>query len=304
MDLLHLRCLVALAEDLHFGRAAQRLDMLPASLGRYIRQLEEDLGLALVNRTTRSASLTAEGADFLEEARRLIAQADALAVRFRARARQQSPKVRIGAIDSAAAGLLPLLLNDLKTAQPLMQIQMVEDKTVRLLPRLLSGRLDLAFVRPPERRDPRLRFRHLFFETAVVAIHAGHELANRPFLLIGDLADLPMIVPDRQSRPHSHDLTIKVFAEAGLTARVGQVANEKQTIVNLVAAGIGLAIVPRWTARLAVPGVVFVPLVAAEGQGMNRLPLAVVYPADTRDPARDAALDILFRHLDVYAAEA
>src|SRR5207253_11243398 len=181
--------------------------------------------------------------------RALLAQADALAAKFRVRGRKQAAAVRVGAIDSAAAGLLPMLLQDFRKVRPDVTVQLVEDKTIRLLPRLLSGRLDLAFVRPPESPDKRLEFMFLFHETAVVAVAERHPLASRKRVTIADIENQPLIVPERRSRPHSHDLTMKLFAEAGCEARVAQIADEKQTIVNLVSAGLGVAIVPRWTSR-------------------------------------------------------
>ncbi len=117
MDLHQLRCFVAAAEELHFGRAAQRLDMLPSALGRFIRLLEDDLGTRLMTRTTRSVALTDDGAVLLKEARVLLAQADALAGRFRTRGRKRTAIIRVGAIDSAAAGLLPRLLARFPPAQ-------------------------------------------------------------------------------------------------------------------------------------------------------------------------------------------
>ncbi len=247
MDLHQLRCFVTAADELHFGRAAQRLEMMPSALGRYIRLLEDDLGTRLLTRTTRSVALTDDGAEFLKQARDLLARADQIASSFRARVRARAATIRVGAIDSAAAGLLPALLHDLRERAPDLAIKLDEDKTIRLLPRLLSGRLDLAFVRPPESADKRLEFMFLFHETAVVAVSERHPLASRTHLTIADIADEPLIVPERRSRPHSHDLTMKLFAESGLQANVVQIADEKQTIVNLVAAEIGLAIVPRWT---------------------------------------------------------
>ena len=104
MELHQLRCFVAAAEELHFGRAAQRLEMLPSALGRYIRLLEDDLGTRLMTRTTRSVTLTDDGVVLLKEARSLLAQADSLAVKFQARGRKQGATIRVGAIDSAAAG--------------------------------------------------------------------------------------------------------------------------------------------------------------------------------------------------------
>jgi len=301
MDLHQLRCFVAAAEELHFGRAAQRLEMLPSALGRFIRILEEDLGTRLMMRTTRSVTLTDDGAAFLKEARSLLAQAEALAAKFRMSGRKQAATVRVGAIDSAAAGLLPMLLHDFRMQRPDVTVQLVEDKTIRLLPRVLSGRIDLAFVRPPESPDKRLEFMFLFHETAVVAVSDRHPLASRKRVTVADLANQPLIVPERRSRPHSHDLTMKLFSEAALDARIVQVADEKQTIVNLVSADLGVAIVPKWTSRMATRGVRYVRLAASD---MNKLPLAAAWARGTRDPIRDSILETLKAHLSRYAREA
>lgn len=301
MDLHQLRCFVTAADELHFGRAAQRLEMMPSALGRHIRLLEDDLGTRLLTRTTRSVALTEDGAAFLKQARDLLGRADQLAASFRERVRARAATIRVGAIDSAAAGLLPALLQDMRENHPAITVKLVEDKTIRLLPRLLSGRLDLALVRPPESADKRLDFMPLFHETAVVAMSERHPLGRRKRLTIADIADEPLIVPERRSRPHSHDLTMKLFAEAGLDANVVQIADEKQTIVNLVAAEIGVAIVPRWTQRMAVRGVCYVPL---KMSGMNRLPLAAAWIRGTRDPMRDAMLEMLQGNLERYRKEA
>jgi DNA-binding transcriptional LysR family regulator len=137
-----------------------------------------------------------------------------------------------------------------------------------------------------------------------VAVPEDHRLAARGKVAITDLADEPLIVPDRRSRPHSHDLTMKLFLGAGLTARVAQIAEEKQTIVNIVSTGLGLAIVPRWTTRLAVPGVSFVPIDTTGYDVMNKLALSAAWVRGVRDPLRDALLDTLDRHLDEIEATA
>jgi DNA-binding transcriptional LysR family regulator len=304
MNLHQLRCFVLAAEELHFGRAAQRLDILPSALGRFIRLLEEDLGVKLFVRTTRNVVLTEEGEQLLGDARKLLAQADAIQNRFRETVRLRATKLRVGAIDSAAAGLIPMLLNDFRKDRPDVEVQLLEDKTIRLLPRLLSGRLDLAFVRPPKSRAPNLVYRHLFYETPVVAIASSHPLARRERVSVRDIADQPLIVPDRRSRPHSHDLTMKLFAEAGYAVYVAQVADEKQTIVNLVAAGLGVAIVPRWISRMTVEGVTYLPLTLEKKATTSRLPLAAVWMRDSRDALRDSLLQTLMDNLDRYEAKA
>lgn len=304
MELRQLRCFVAIADDLHFGRAARRLEMSPASLGRQLAQLEAHLGAALVARTTRHVALTPAGQDFAQAARDILARARAAEARVRQTASPAARVLRLGAIDSAAAGLAPQLLADLRRDAPDIAVRLTEQKSVRLLPRLLSGALDLAFVRPPETRDPRLVFRALLTETPVVAMPASHPLAGRAVVGVRELADQPLIVPDRRTRPHSHDLTMRLFLQAGLTARIAQIADEKQTIVSLVASGIGLAVVPRWTARLAATGVRYVALRAPDGAAADRLALSVAWLRGVGDPLRDRVLELLDRRLPAYAATA
>lgn len=305
MDLHRLRCFVAAAEELHFGRAAQRLEILPSALGRYIKLLEQDLGTQLFARTTRSVSLTEDGGRLLRDGRALLAQAEALEESFRDGARRPtSRRFKIGAIDSAAAGLLPSLLRDFCLEFPDVPVQLLEDKTTRMLPKLVSGTLDLAFVRPPERPDRRIEFRPLLQETAVVALPHRHALALRKSLSLLDISDQRLIVPDRRSRVHSHDLTVKLFEHAGLNPRILQIADEKQTIVNLVAAQLGVAIVPRWTSRMAISDVRFVPL-QLEPEGLiGRLPLAAAWLRDSRDPIRDSVLSLVSRNLSRYSKDA
>ncbi|MEN8658464.1 LysR family transcriptional regulator [Marivita sp.] len=300
MELRQLRCLIAVADTLHFGKAAQNLDMLPASLGRQVKLLEESLGTRLLIRTTRSVSLTESGRSFVEAARDIVELADRLEVTFRENRQDQASILRIGAIDSAAVGLMPQLLPHFRELHPDIDVELLEQKTIRLLPRLLSGRLDIAIVRPPEVRDARLVYQHLFHETAVVAVPEGHPLAKRKTVTVQDMADAPLIVPERNSRPHSHDLTMKLFLEAGLTARVAQIAEEKQTIVSLVSTGVGLAIVPRWASRLAVGGVTFVSLELPDSS-RNRLAVSAVWVRDARHQARDAFLNVLKDRLSILA---
>ena len=302
MELHQLRCFLAVAEELHFGKAAQRLQMLPSALGRHIKLLEEDLRTALFARTTRAVSLTEDGSHLVRDARAILSRVEAIEGSFRSRSRAKAARrFRIGAIDSAAAGLLPPLLHDFRKDHPEIAVQLLEEKTIRLLPKILSGALDLAIVRPPERPDKRIELRPLLKETAVVAFPVAHALAKRTSISLSDIADQPLIVPDRRSRPHSHDLTMKLFEEASLAPRIAQIADEKQTIINLVAARLGVAIVPRWTSRMAIAGVRFVPLRLRRGDPVGRLPLAAAWLRATHDPVRDAMLSILETKLRSYA---
>ena len=301
MDFHQLRCFVAAAEELHFGRAARRLEMLPSALGRYIFLLEKELGARLMSRTTRSVELTEDGAFFLERARALLELADGLKSDFQKRARSNALSLRVGTIDSAAAGLLPGVLRDFRARRPDVRVQLVEDKTINLLPQLLAGRLDLAFVRPPATKDKRLAFQFLLHETAVVAVPTKHPLSSRRTISIAELADQPLIVPERRSRPHSHDLTMKLFAGAGVRARVVQIADEKQTIINLVSAKLGIAIVPRWTSQMATRGVKFIAIKQPAETPLKTLPLAAAWIDGTHDPVRDEIIATVCQNLAAYA---
>lgn len=301
VELEQLRCFVAVAEELHFGRAAQKTGMLPASLGRHIRLLEESLRTQLLSRTTRSVSLTDDGVSLLQEVRPLLGRLDEVAEKFRAARHRPSAILRIGAIDSAAAGLLPLLLQDFREAAPDVITQIIEDKSVRLIPKLLAGRLDLVLIRPRDGISRTLNVQLLFHETAVVAVPMGSALAGRSEITVQDLAEEPLIVPERRSRPHSHDLTMGLFADFDMRPRVAQIADEKQTIINLVAAGIGSAIVPRWTSKLAVSGVSYIPLAHPSGSPMHRLPLSAAWMKAVRDPLRDTMLALLQHNVARYA---
>jgi DNA-binding transcriptional LysR family regulator len=213
----------------------------------------------------------------------------------------KSVTLRLGSIDSAAIGLVPRLLHDFRARRPDVEVRLFENKTIRLLPMLISGGIDIALVRPPEIQDHRLEFLFLFHETPVVAFPEDHIFARQSRVSIADLANQPLIVAERRSRPHSHDLTIRLFAEAQLEPRIVQYAEEKQTIVTLVAENLGVAIVPRWTSRISSGGVRYVPL---DASGDYRLPLAIAWPRGARDSARDEMVKMIQDGLAGYALDA
>jgi DNA-binding transcriptional LysR family regulator len=293
MELRQLGCFLAVAEELHFGRAAARLHMLPSALGRHVRLLEDELGAPLFRRTTRQVGLTAAGAALLPDARALLERAAEAARRVRQAARAETRPLRIGAIDSAATALLPPLLYAFHQARPEVETRLWEEKSARLLPMLAAGRLDLAFTRPPQ-PAPGLEFLALRQEVLVVALPRGHPLARQRRIPLRALAAAPLILPSQRSRPHSFALVAHAFAAAGLPLpQGGQEAAEKQTIVNLVAAGLGLALVPDWTAQLRRPGVVYRPLAGAAGPARPEATLGAAWMPGHDCPARDAFLALL-----------
>ncbi|GKX56211.1 LysR family transcriptional regulator [Leminorella grimontii] len=302
MELNQLRCFIAVADELHFGHAAQKLDMLPSALGRYVKLLEEELGIRLLTRSTRNVSLTPHGRLFLDEVRSIVSGTDSLVQHFQKLGRQQGGRLRIGTIDSTAVSLIPPILHAFRSAHPDVDIQIVEDKTSRLLPKLQSGHLDLAFIRPAERQNEGLESRFLFYEDIVLAISDRHPLARLDEVRVEDLADIPLIVPQRRVRPHSHDLTLNLFQNARLKPLLIQIGDEKQTIINMVAAEIGGAVMPRWVTRMSLPNVSFVPLAKEYEHVRKMLPVAAVWVKGIRDEARDNMMSIVSRELEKVSA--
>lgn len=300
MDLKLIRCFNMVAEELHFGRAAQRLDMLPSALGRNIRILEESLGVRLFDRSTRNVELTASGRVLLEKSGDLIDLFDSEMQRVRMTAAPDDRVIRVGAIDSASTGLLPQLVRDFRELEPELELVLVEDKTVKLLPRLISGNLDLAFVRPPSVPRPEIEFEHLMNEATVIALPSDHKLATKKAIEVYDLEDVPLIVPSPRNRPHSYKLTMDVFHREGLKPKVAQTADEKHTIVRLVATGLGAALVPQWTSRISVNGVVYRKLRTEAGAEIRELPLAASWVRGAEDPARDRLIELVRSRLEQY----
>ncbi|WP_312664528.1 LysR substrate-binding domain-containing protein [Pantoea sp. CTOTU49201] len=294
MDINQLRCFVAVGKELHFGRAAQKMEMMPASLSRFIRLLEEDLGVRLLNRSTRNVSLTAEGALFFDDASKLIDQFDALAKRFKVGLKDERRKLRIGAIDSAARGLVPALLNLFVPLHPHSDIHIIEDKTINLIPKLKSGWLDMIFIREPQSIDASLAVRFITRESCVLAVPIQHELAQRERVAVADFQHEAMIIPDRRTRPHSHDLTMSLFKQAGFTPHIAQFAEEKQTILSLVSAGLGLAVVPASYRTMNSDSVSYIALELPEE--IKGLPLSIAWQKGNEDSFLLDMLRLLQEH--------
>lgn len=302
MDLGRLSSFLAAADELHFGRAAQQLGILPSALGRNIRLLEEELGVRLFNRTTRNVLLTPSGALLLKEAPKLLHQANLMVQSVRNSANTNERVFRVGAIDSAAMGLIPDLVHDFKAIMPDVELVIIEDKSANLIPKLFSGALDIVFVRPPSAPKPGITFEHLMDELTIVALPAHHCLASRAEIAIDDLADVPLILPSPRLRPHSYNLTIQLFADRGLQPNIVQRADEKQTIINLVDADVGAAIIPFWYNRLKLDGIVYRPLVNHLGLPIRQLPLSMAWLDGIADETRTALTTVARANIDRYAA--
>lgn len=243
-------------------------------------------------RSARHVALTPAGVVLRRDARSILEQVAAAELRVRQLSKAKETVLSIGAIDSAAVGLLPALLGEFKELHPEIETRLVECTSAQQLQLLLSGRLDLAFVRPPV-RESSLQYEFLMYETLVIALPSDHALAARDGIDIHDLAPMPLIVPARKVRPHSYKAIMRAFHVDGEEARIVLEAAERQTMVSLVAAGISLALVPNWAAKLQVPGVVYRPLRLESSVEGPESALGLAWSEDVRSGPRQMFVDLI-----------
>ena len=263
-DLRQLRYFVAVAEERHFGRAAKRLAMTQPPLSQAIRALEEELGVALFARTKRTVELTPVGADLLPEVRKLLAAAEGLRPLAQSLARGEAGTLALAFVSTADYGLLPQLLREFAGRYPGVRLQLAEATSDVQIDELVAGRIDAGLVIPPvpPRHAAGLSYLPVVREPLVVAMPAaaapdGPE--DEPVHL-ADLAALPLVIFPRRLAPGFYDIITGCYGAAGETPHIGQEAIQMQTIVSLVSAGMGVALVPQSLRNLRRTGVAYRPL--------------------------------------------
>ena len=256
MELRHLRYFIAVAEELHFGRAAERLHMSQPPLSQQIRQLEDELGFALFHRTKRTVKLTVAGEQFLVSTRQIFEQLNRAIENGRLHDRGETGQLAIGFVSSAAYNVLPELLQRFRERYPLVELLLREMATRQQLSALAEGRIDVAILRPPIDM-PGLEWTLLLEEALVVALSDEHPLAHRPQISIVDLRSETFISFPRQLAPGLFDCAIQLCQQADFSPNIVQETTQLQTIVSLVAAGMGIAIVPSSIQNLQRRGVVY-----------------------------------------------
>ena len=256
-DLRRLRYFVAVAETLHFGRAAARLAMSQPPLSRQIRTLEGELGAPLFRRNKRRVELTDAGAWLLDEARRMLSQAASLPARTRQAASGESGRLALGFISTVDYSILPGLLGAYRKAHPGVTLELREltgDIQVR---ELHDGRIDAGMLVSPL-NDPSLDTLPLLREPLLAALPASDPLARkRAPLPVAALAGRPFVIFPRAVAPALYDAIIEFCRRGGFSPRIAQEAIQMQTIVSLVSAGLGVALVPSSLRKLRRQGVVY-----------------------------------------------
>jgi DNA-binding transcriptional LysR family regulator len=259
VELRHLRYFVAVAEELHFHRAAERLHISQPPLSQQIRALEAELEVRLLDRNRRGVALTPAGGVFLAEARGILAAVDTAAESARSVARGAAGRLSVAFVGSAMHGTLPALLRAHRLAYPLVELALRELPTAAQLEALRGGRIDVGVIRPPV-DEPDLVLETIHTEPVVVALPAGHPLAEREQVALADLLDEGFVLLARREAPGLHDSLNRALARAGGAPRVVQEVREMQTVVGLVAAGLGVSLVPASVGGDAHAGVVFRPV--------------------------------------------
>lgn len=255
-ELSQLRCFVAAAEELHFGRAAQRLNMTQSPLSRQIQLLERILDVTLLERTSRQVSLTPAGRVFLIEARRIVRLSESAALSARRVAKGDAGRVAIGFTAVSGYTLVPQIVAQARASLPNIDLELREMVTTDQVDALLTGLIDIGFVRPPLDR-------HEFdtvcvqVEPLVVALPAGDPRQAKAVLELSDFDGLPLIMYARQGAGYFHQMLISLFDGAGVSPHYVQHVTQIHSMLGLVHAGLAAAIVPEAASGLHMNDVQF-----------------------------------------------
>ncbi|MCC2957185.1 LysR family transcriptional regulator [Massilia sp. IC2-477] len=294
LELRQLRHFVTVAEELHFGRAAERLHMTQPPLSQSIAGLEELLGAPLFLRNRRQVALTAAGSALLPEARRILLEAGALPELVRRVAAGEAGRLTLAFVSTADYSVLPSILQRYRAAFPEVRLVLREATSDVQAEELLQGRVDAGFVIPPlpGALDTTLGYRKVLAEPLILCAPAGLDaLRGKGPVRLRDLPPLPLVIFPRAAAPALHDAILATFRAAGITPVIGQEALQMQTIVSLVSGGMGLALVPQSVSNLMRAGVEYRAL--HEPTPLTELGLA--WRRDNASPVLRSFLDFIER---------
>ena len=289
MDVRDFQAFVAVAEELHFGRAALRLHMAQPPLSNRIRQLERELGLRLFERSTRTVTLTDAGARLLDPARRVLNAVDAARNAAAAIASGDQGRVRIGFAGASSQRALPVLTRAVRSAHPGIQLVLRSQTYVyTALDMLMAGSLDLAFARLPIPR-PELSFRVVEVEELLCALPSNHPLADQSGIRLEQLVndDFVSLSDDQGSMLQATMYSLCV--SAGFRPRIAQVAPDSNTVLALVASGAGVTITLSSVCPVQTVGIVYRRL---EGIPRRHMLAALAWRTDDPSPALARVLDV------------
>jgi DNA-binding transcriptional LysR family regulator len=282
MELRHLRYFLAVAEELNFTRAAERLGINQPPLSLQIRQFEKEIGTPLFRRKARGVELTNAGKLMLEEARVILKQVEQAKTGVRRRGRGETGRINIGSSGGTYFHpLVPTIIREYRTHYPDVVISPAASNTPLLVARLRAGKIDVAILRPPISDGEGLALEQLVDEPFVIVVPGGHPLSARTSAPLSALAAEPLVLFPRELNPSNYDLIIAACIHSGFRPKLGQEAPQVVSIMPMVAAGLGFSIVPRSLARICRDGVAHLSI---EGDG----PRALISLAHRRDDRSSA----------------
>jgi DNA-binding transcriptional LysR family regulator len=286
IELRQWRQFVALAEELHFGRAAARLHMTQPPLTQAIAGLEQALGVVLFERTRRSVQITPAGAALLPEVRELLARAQGLPELARAAAAGELGRLRLAFVSTVGFELLPRWVRAFRQRWPQVSLELIEATGDVQLELLARGEVDAGMVlHSPGLQAQGLAHARIASEPLVVALPESHPLATPEHPGMAALLAEPLVIFPRRILPTLHDAIFSMYHAAGRAPQVAQEAIQMQTIVNLVSAGLGIAWVPQSVRQFQRPGVVYRSPRPSRGRALPACETSLIWRADAVGPA-------------------
>jgi DNA-binding transcriptional LysR family regulator len=293
MELRHLRYLVAVAHEGHITRAAERLHIAQPPLSQQIKALESEIGAPLFVRHPRGVALTDAGRSFLADAEAILATVEQAAQRARRSARGETGRIAVGFTTSAPFHpLVARAIREFRGSRPDVSFVLEESSSGDLLAGLREERLDIAFIRSGLPEAEGLAVHPLLQEDMAAALPARHRLTRRPRLALKDLAEETFILYRRPDGRGLYDVIIAACTAAGFSPHVGQEAPRIVSTLNLVAAGLGITIVPASLSRLPLEGVTYRPL---KGRPAIKVPLSLASRGEERSAATLGFIDLVRR---------
>jgi len=301
IDLRRLRYFLMVAKELHFTRAAEKIGIRQPPLSMHIRQLEDTIGARLFIRHSRSVELTPAGAAFQTAAADIVARFEDAVTEARRHQGGNSGRLRLGFAGATYFHpAIPSIMRAYRTAHPDVVLSPEQSNTPALLAGLREGRLDVAFIRPPAEEDDLLTVRPCLDEDMVIALPADHALGEQDPLPLAAIAGEELILFPRDIGPGLHDSVVSACHEAGFSPRLGQEASQIASIIPLVAAGFGVAVVPRSVGSIRSEGTIYRTIagvaphapIALARRADYRSPLVAAFLATAARSARHVALNV------------
>jgi|TARA_B110000238_G_scaffold195439_1_gene234659 DNA-binding transcriptional LysR family regulator len=273
LDIRQLECFVAVAEELHFRRAGERLGLSQPALSERVSALEHELGARLLFRTTRQVSLTQAGSEFLQDAKRILTDIERSVSNVVHTAESDLHHVRVSGVDEAMSILLPKALLAFRQTDPAAHVQILETSSSgQHSKELIAHRTDVAFVRTAQ-EDEFITSELLHRQPIVVVLASTNPLSSSASLSASDIANQPIIGYPKHARPILHEALLSAFRKIDAQPNIVCEVIDKFTLLQFVAHGIGIAIAPEWVKNIAPPGVSLVPFEPCE----NLIDLYVAY---------------------------